>query len=284
MKKCPYCGVEYPDDATVCATDGEQLLGNAPEPEVTEDQVADAKAVEDTANLAYPDYQWTAKDAWKCIGIMVVVGFILLSLDLALYSYFPRFGRGGFGFFCRSLLHNSTYLLIAAYFARTETLRSFWQAFGLNRRPSDYVWFGLVCILTLRLFSHLMLTSGTGKGVWLHDVYWFTATTGAERYFYLVPLALLAPLFEEPIYRGFLYKAFRGSFGIGVSTALIVAWTAFTHWQYYSHSFLAAVVLSIWAVIQCHLREKSDSLWDCIICHMVFNAWVLIVAIRWSGH
>jgi hypothetical protein len=29
MKKCPYCGAEYPDDATVCAIDGESLATNA---------------------------------------------------------------------------------------------------------------------------------------------------------------------------------------------------------------------------------------------------------------
>lgn len=29
MKKCPYCGKEYPDDATVCVMDGESLSGPA---------------------------------------------------------------------------------------------------------------------------------------------------------------------------------------------------------------------------------------------------------------
>lgn len=30
MKKCPYCGKEYPDDATVCAIDQEPLQSDTP--------------------------------------------------------------------------------------------------------------------------------------------------------------------------------------------------------------------------------------------------------------
>ena len=35
MKKCPYCGAEYPDDATVCAIDGESLATNAGRKNIT---------------------------------------------------------------------------------------------------------------------------------------------------------------------------------------------------------------------------------------------------------
>jgi len=69
----------------------------------------------------------------------------------------------------------------------------------------------------------------------------------------------------------FLYKAFRGSYSMSISTALIVIWTAYTHWLNYSHSLMAAVVLSLFTIVQCHLREKSASLWDCILCHFAFN-------------
>ena len=122
-----------------------------------------------------------------------------------------------------------------------------------------------------------MIIHGWGKGVSDYDITAFKRTLGPERYFFLAPLVLLAPLFEESIYRGFLYKAFRGSYSMKVSMALIVAWTVNTHWSQYSHSWIAALGLSILTIVQCYLREKSNSLWDCIICHFTYNASLLFV-------
>jgi membrane protease YdiL (CAAX protease family) len=116
-----------------------------------------------------------------------------------------------------------------------------------------------------------MRIHGWGKGVHNYDIDAFRHALGPERYFFLAPLILLAPLFEESINRGFLYKAFRSSFGMGISMVLIMTWTAYTHWSQYHQSLLAAFDLSILTIVQCYLREKSDSLWDCILCHLAYN-------------
>jgi membrane protease YdiL (CAAX protease family) len=176
-----------------------------------------------------------------------------------------------------AILHYSVGLLTAAYFARTESLASFWTGFGLDRKPSDYVWFGVTMALIIRGFGRFMVIHGWGHGVWDHDIIGFKQTTGLDRYFFLAPLLFLAPLFEESIYRGFLYKAFRGSHWMVTSMALIVGYTAYTHWSYYSHSWVAAFDLSVLTIVQCYLRENSDSLWDCILCHFAFNASLLFV-------
>jgi membrane protease YdiL (CAAX protease family) len=120
-----------------------------------------------------------------------------------------------------------------------------------------------------------MLIHGWGKGVTNHDIIAFKNTLGLERYFFLAP-GLLAAFFEEPVYRGFLYKAFRGSYSMGISMVLIMGITAWDHWSYYSH-WVAAFDLSIFTIVQCYLREKSNSLWDCILCHFAFNASLLSV-------
>ncbi|MBU6402029.1 MAG: CPBP family intramembrane metalloprotease [Verrucomicrobia bacterium] len=88
---------------------------------------------------------------------------------------------------------------------------------------------------------------------------------------------MLAPLFEETVYRGFLYRAFRRSFSQRLSVALIIGWTAVTHWNYYSHSWVAAFDLSALTLVQCHLREHSNSLWDCIIPHFAYNTSMLFI-------
>ena len=279
MKRCRYCGNEYPDDATICFIDGESLPSNDPQPALSGEQTQGQieAADKNVPDLTFPDYQWSARDAWKCIGMILVFEIVFFFISSPLFLHFPGLWRSGPGYFFKSILHSTICLLVAAYFARTESLASFWKGFGLNRKPSDYVWFGVVTGLIIRFFGHFLLIHGWGKGVFNYGIISFENTHGLERYFFLAPSLLLAPLFEESIYRGFLYRAFRGSYSMRVSMALIVAWTANTHWPYYSHSLLAAFDLSMLTIVQCYLREKSDSLWDCIFCHMAFNASLLFV-------
>jgi membrane protease YdiL (CAAX protease family) len=297
MKRCPYCGAEYPDDASVCSIDRQPLPENVPQPPPASEQIIDPAPVavgngaappqgqmetadKNTPYLTFPDYQWSARDAWKCLGMLLVFGVVLGPVVFVPGLLFPGFHRwhgSGFGFFSVSILHYAIGLLTAAYFARTETLASFWKGFGLDRKPSDYFWFGVTMALIIRGFGHFMLIHGWGKGLTNYDIVAFKNAAGPERYFFLAPLLFLAPLFEESINRGFLYKAFRGSYSMGISMVLIVAWTAYTHWSQYSHSLLAAFDLSMLTMVQCYLREKSDSLWDCILCHFAFNASLLFV-------
>jgi len=276
VKSCPWCGKEYPDDATICFIDGKSLSDNEPQL-FSGTEGIDPLPDENPPHPTFPDYHWSARDAWKCIGMILVFGVVLFLVNRVLDLQFPSFYGSGFGYFFRDILHYTICLLVAAYFARTESLTSFWKGFGLDRKPSNYVWCGVVMALIIRFFSHFMLIHGWGKGVSHYDLNSFRNTLGFERYFFLAPSLLLAPLFEESIYRGFLYKAFRGSYSMAASTALIVAWTANTHWSQYFHSLLAAFDLSILTIVQCYLRERSDSLWDCIFCHFAFNASLLLV-------
>src|ERR1022692_3577668 len=280
MKSCPYCGKEYPDEATICLIDREPLRDKNPQPSTSDEQAQEQLQAADknAPYLTFPDYQWSARDAWKCIGMIFVFGFPLLAVNRLFHSYFSSFWKSGFGYFLSSVLHCAVELLIAAYFARTETLATFWKGFGLDRKPSDFVWFGVLMALTIRCFGHFIMVHGWGNGVYNYDLVSFGNTIGIERFFYIFPMLILAPVFEESIYRGFLYKAFRGSYPVAVSMFLVVAWTANTHWRYYAHSWTAALDLSALTIVQCHLREKSNSLWDCILCHFAYNASVLSVS------
>jgi membrane protease YdiL (CAAX protease family) len=278
MKRCSYCGKEYPDEAALCSVDREPLVEIGLHPQLPPEQTKAAD--KDKPYLTFPDYQWSARDAWKCLGMILVFLFawrmVISTLDWRYHGFYTWLASG-FGFFSMVVFHHSIELLVAAYFARTETLATFWKGFGLDRKPSEYVWNGIVAALVLRFIGYFMISHGWGKGVTDHDIIAFKHTLGPERYLFLAPLLLLAPLFEESINRGFLYKAFRGSYAMGTSIVLILAWTAFTHWSQYSHSWVAAVDLSLLTVVQCYLREKSDSLWDCIFCHFAFNFSLLFV-------
>ena len=276
MKQCSYCGKEYSDDTAFCSIDQQPL--DQPAAETAAQSESSPK--KDDSYLRYPEYQWSARDAWKFFGMVVVFNALWTVIDHVLRGRFHHFywwTWSGPGFFLRALTWNAMHLLIAAYFARTESIAAFWKAMGLDRKPTNHVWLGLAAVLGNRLGGHVIYVLKWAKGYGTYDIDAFQQTHGFERYFFLLPL-LLAAFLEEPVYRGFLYKAFRGSFSMGASTTLVVAFTAYTHWNQYSHFGLAAIILSAWTVVQCYIREKSDSLWDCIICHLVFNASSLFVS------
>jgi membrane protease YdiL (CAAX protease family) len=283
MKKCPYCGKEYPDEATICNIDAHPLFDPSKPPveeppQIKKEKPPKPEPAKDETGLVWPEYQWRARDAWKCIGIIFCLGFILMAVNHLIYLFLPSFYRSGYGFVTRDLLHYGAELLAVIYFARTETFKTFFHAFSLDQKPTNLAWFGMSIVLIIRLTSHYMYMHHWGNGVHNDDLSAFRHTIGYERFFFLIPLAFFAPIFEEPIYRGFLYKAFRGSLGVGVSMTLIIVWTCYTHWRYYSESWIAAVDLSVWTVIQCYLREKSRSLWDCVLCHFFFNVSGLFIS------
>jgi membrane protease YdiL (CAAX protease family) len=232
------------------------------------------------ADLSFPEYKWSARDGWKCLGFLVLLEVIqsFLTNALVLRGAIPPAYASGYGYVLRRSIHYAAFLLTAAYFARTETFSSFWAGFGFARKPSDYAWFGVVMALIIRAVGHALLAHHWGKGATAYDISAFHRTVGAVRYLYLVPLLIFAPLFEEAVNRGFLYKAFRGSYRIGPSMLLIVTWTAVTHFNQYPY-WIAAVDLSLLTLVQCYLREKSDSLWDCVLCHLAYNGSLIFLGL-----
>jgi membrane protease YdiL (CAAX protease family) len=280
MKKCAYCGAEYPDDATVCAIDTNELVDHPPKSKPVEEMMIkrarDSERLKEKAAesaLIWPEYQWRAKDAWKCIGIIILLtGFILPAAVLFLRPHFLSHHASGVERIFFSVTYYSVYMVAACCFARTETLAAVARAFGLDRKPTNLVWFGLAMTLAIRFVTHLMLMLHWGRGAYNYDLDAFRNTIGSQRLLFLIPPVIFAPIFEEIVERGFLYRAFRGSFSVAVSVLIMLAWVLFAHAQYSFRSWIAAVYLSAFAVIQCYVREKSASLWDCIICHSVGNA------------
>ena len=282
MKKCPYCGTEYPDEATVCPIDTETLLEHPPKPitaVTVEDEpapVAAAIPVTKGPVLLWPDYQWRAKDAWKCIGILICLEIIYAPIGQALSLKFRAFYYSPIGVVIFGVFFFAVWVIVGCYFARTNTFDACLRASGLDKKPTNHVWFGVAMVLLFRWSTHLMYVHHLGPCAHNYDLSEFRKTIGLEKLLFLLSPLVLAPLFEEAVNRGFLYKAFRNSYSMPVSLIVMVGWTCWTHWGSYSESWIAALYLSAWTVLQCYLREKSNSLWDCVLTHFVSNAVILI--------
>src|ERR1041385_6540125 len=135
MKRCPYCGKEYPHDAVQCPTDGYTLTDPLVNVLPIQERVDTSKEeLEPTAapldknstsahevSQTYPGYRWSARDAWKCIGMFLLIDFIvdlvIHAIDGA-YLPFRSWRRGPVGYVSRDLLYFVIHLFIAAYFAR----------------------------------------------------------------------------------------------------------------------------------------------------------------------
>jgi membrane protease YdiL (CAAX protease family) len=81
----------------------------------------------------------------------------------------------------------------------------------------------------LRGIGHLLNSSGVSRwGVFISSIGGFIHGAGLESYFYVAPI-LMAPFCEEIFMRGFLYRAFRGTYPVLVSTAILVVISCVMH-------------------------------------------------------
>ena len=94
---------------------------------------------------------------------------------------------------------------------------------------------------------------------------------------YVAYLVALAPFFEETVIRGFLYRAFRGSYGVAPSILSVLVPVAYFHWGLLSRP-LSFICIVAGAVCLCMIRERTASLWNCVLFHAAYNA---TVTLRW---
>ncbi len=89
---------------------------------------------------------------------------------------------------------------------------------------------------------------------------------GYELTLTFIALVMLAPFVEETLFRGFLFKAFRRTFGFWIGAIGVSLLFAVAHGQ--ANVGIDVFVLSMFL---CYLREKTDSLWPSIALHALKN-------------
>jgi membrane protease YdiL (CAAX protease family) len=105
----------------------------------------------------------------------------------------------------------------------------------------------------------------------------YTNPSGYELTLIFVALVMLAPFVEEVLFRGFLFRAFRETFGFWVGAIGVSLLFAVAHGQ--ANVGIDVFVLSMFL---CYLREKTDSLWPSIALHALKNlvAFIVLFIIR----
>jgi len=102
----------------------------------------------------------------------------------------------------------------------------------------------------------------------------FIDRSGPQKYLFVL-LLLIGPIFEEAIMRGFLYRAFRKTYGITLSVSIIVLAAMLTHPGVMKASPWLFLFLGVVQAVLCLILEKTGNLWNCIACHFAYNATVV---------
>ena len=168
-------------------------------------------------------------------------------------------------------------LIAAAFFITADLGKPSARTFGLRPfKRSAYGWLALafVAYYALAIVYSLVFNPpeeelpkelGADEGLGL------AIATG-------VLLIVIAPFAEEIFFRGFLYQAFRNSFGVWPGAILSGLVFGVIHFE-----FFKLVQLAILGVILALLFERTRSLWPPIMLHAINNTLAFIYLMADSG-
>ncbi len=215
----------------------------------------------------------SARNAWKCLGAIFLL-YLALGVFLAVFVAFVPTGREWVSEH-RSLktiiLSAGDILLLLVptlWFARIQSFSEFKTTFRLNSPPNKKVWLGIACAVGIQGMIWIAARLGIPvQGIAMPN----SASIGlSEKFLYFLPF-LLAPFWEEIVMRGFFYASFRKSYSVASSIIFVVGITALTHLGQFFGSITGAIGLSAFVLVLCWQMERTNTLWNCVLTHLVAN-------------
>jgi membrane protease YdiL (CAAX protease family) len=94
---------------------------------------------------------------------------------------------------------------------------------------------------------------------------------------YYIALLLLAPVWEEPVLRGFLYTRFREHYQL-VTSVLIIATAGLLQHPTAWSGWLPFMAIGLLQVVLCVSREITGNLWPCIVGHCCYNLILVLLS------
>jgi len=168
------------------------------------------------------------------------------------------------------LVQGSYWLFFALWFSKENSVRFFSFHAGLQKRLNLFGWIAAWLAIGIGFINHFGAVRGwTASSI--RPAYGYQFTGGAWLFF-IFKSVFVVPFYEETVTRGFLYRAFRSSYGKFFSTSLIICFSAYFHWWDVSHSAFTLLCLATLWTLLCIVREWTGNLWNCLLCHVAYNA------------
>ena len=145
-----------------------------------------------------------------------------------------------------------------------------------------YLWIGLACLVVLLPLGDLSSWL-TGRAVvppFVMDAYRSARDSGTV-WLFAIALVVAAPLAEEIVFRGFMFRGLAAS-RVGVAGAIVIPsaiWSAM-HVQYETFFIVQIFLLGI---VFAWLRWRSGSLWLTITLHAIVNFTSLLQTVYFAG-
>jgi membrane protease YdiL (CAAX protease family) len=97
-------------------------------------------------------------------------------------------------------------------------------------------------------------------------------TTILDKFIVFCMLAIFPPIYEELLFRGFLYNALRKNASIAVSVIVTSLLFGAAHLEFTNLNWIAAVDTCIFSVFLIYLSQKHHSLYSAVFLHMLKNS------------
>ncbi|MBL7164516.1 MAG: CPBP family intramembrane metalloprotease [Anaerolineales bacterium] len=200
---------------------------------------------------------WSTQDTWVGVGSL----FILLIILMVLTFFMPDMDIALF------LILGESIFLIPVWFIGIRKYRVKWSAMGLRAFNLGSIGIGCGLMVLSWLFN---LGYGLFLGLFSLRVQPDFAplfSEAASPAWVFFGGALVAPLVEEIIFRGFIFAGLQGRYGWKKSALISAGLFAMIHFQP-----AAIIPIFILGLIFAYLYHLSGSIWPAVIMHMSTNA------------
>lgn len=225
--------------------------------------------------ISHPPHQrsrWSSREAWICSAVLIAYSFGISGLLRLGVQAKPRLDYwlgNPYVIAAFSIFQSTIWLLLIFGLVRAKSLRDFVRTIGLSKKPSLLGWGAAwVAILMGTLAYQSTRVAAIPRNPLTAP---FFGRGEIVRLCFIILAVVIGPICEELLMRGFLYRAFRKDYGRLMSTSLVVGMDGFFHWQLISRNLYALVFILSIGILLCIIRERTESLWNCVLFHAMFN-------------
>ncbi|PLS80682.1 hypothetical protein CYG49_04435 [Candidatus Saccharibacteria bacterium] len=222
--------------------------------------------------------------AWPVVGMLLgyfAAGLLLGVLLVALVPLIPNLERmvenqrNIYIIFLTSLVGNILIVPIVGLtfkrylFGKNAKLL---DIVGLRRRPTlkdvgitlaTFIVYFVTTIIVTGLISQVLPQINLNQK---QDLGFDRPTVPVEYFIVFLTVVILPPLLEEFVFRGYMFGALRKQLSFWPATIIVSIAFGAVHGQ-----LNVAIDTFILSIFLCLLREKTDSLWPCILLHAAKN-------------
>jgi membrane protease YdiL (CAAX protease family) len=217
---------------------------------------------------------WKSRDAWLCVLALIVSQFIVLFWIRQGARNSPNFSHWlgtALGSAFTVVVQGGLWLFFGIWFSHVESIQGFLGPAGLKQGVTIFGWCASWLAIGIAVIDGYGASRGlTASATQPHPIGY--DAFGMAWCFFALKSIVIVPFYEEVVTRGFLYRAFRASYGVFLTTGFIVVFAAYFHWGSVSRSLYSFGCLALLWALLCIVREQTGSLWGCLLCHAVYNS------------